>query len=50
MQAALSVSKQPRRDVNADDRHLLPLKSAVRESAQIAVDQTVAVELRVGRQ
>jgi hypothetical protein len=33
-----------------DGRYLLPLKNAVRESAQIAVDQTVAVELRVGRQ
>jgi hypothetical protein len=32
-----------------DGRYLLPLKKAVRESAQIAVDQTVPVELRVGR-
>jgi hypothetical protein len=33
-----------------DGRYLLPLKLAVREAAQIAFDQTVAVELRVGRQ
>jgi hypothetical protein len=32
-----------------DGRYLLPLKKAVRESAKIAVDQPVAVELRVGR-
>ncbi|MEY2471433.1 MAG: hypothetical protein QOK28_762 [Actinomycetota bacterium] len=32
-----------------DGRYLLPLKKAVRESAHIAVDQTVPVELRVGR-
>ncbi|HUR47936.1 MAG TPA: DUF1905 domain-containing protein [Acidimicrobiales bacterium] len=33
-----------------DGRYLLPLRSAVRGSAGIAVDQTVAVELSVGRQ
>jgi hypothetical protein len=33
-----------------DGRYLLPLKDAVRKSAQIALDETVAVELRVGRQ
>ena len=33
-----------------DGRYLLPLKNAVRKSARIAVDQTVAVELSVGRQ
>ena len=32
-----------------DGRYLLPLKKAVRESAQIAVDQTATVQLRVGR-
>ena len=33
-----------------DGRYLLPLKDAVRKSAQIALDQVVAVELSVGRQ
>jgi hypothetical protein len=33
-----------------DGRYLLPLKDAVRRSAQIAVGQVVAVELTVGRQ
>ena len=32
-----------------DGAYLLPLKDAVRRSAQIAVDQTVTVALRVGR-
>ena len=32
-----------------DDCYLLPLKSAVRTSARIAVDEVVAVELGVGR-
>jgi hypothetical protein len=32
-----------------DGRYLLPLKNSVRASAGIAVDQTVAVELSVGR-
>lgn len=32
-----------------DGRYLLPLKDAVRRAAGIAVDQTVGVELRVGR-
>jgi len=33
-----------------DGRYLLPLKDAVRKSAQIAEDEIVAVELSVGRQ
>lgn len=33
-----------------DGRYLLPLKDAVRKSAQIAVDQIVAVQLSIGRQ
>lgn len=33
-----------------DGRYLLPLKDAVRKSAQIAMDEIVAVELSVGRQ
>ena len=32
-----------------DGRYLLPVKKAVRDAARIAVDETVAVELRVGR-
>ena len=32
-----------------DGGYLLPLKVAVRKAAGIAVDQTVVVELRVGR-
>jgi hypothetical protein len=32
-----------------DGRYLLPLKNAVRQSAGIARDQIVTVELRVGR-
>lgn len=32
-----------------DGRYLLPLKDAVRKSARIAVDQIVAVELKVSR-
>ena len=32
-----------------DGRYLLPLKEVVRQSARIAVDQIVAVELSVGR-
>lgn len=32
-----------------DGRYLLPLKSAVRDAARIALDQLVVVELRVGR-
>jgi len=32
-----------------DGRYLLPLKDAVRKSAQIAEDEIVAVELSVGR-
>lgn len=33
-----------------DGRYLLPLKQAVRRSAEIAIDQVVAVALSVGRQ
>ncbi len=33
-----------------DGRYLLPLKSTVRKSAGIVVDQIVAVDLSVGRQ
>ena len=33
-----------------DGCYLLPLKDAVRKSADVAVDQIVAVELSVGRQ
>jgi len=33
-----------------DGRYLLPLKNSVRESARIALDQIVGVELSIGRQ
>jgi hypothetical protein len=32
-----------------DGRYLLPLKAAIRKSARIALDDTVAVELSIGR-